>query len=85
MGADSRLLALFYRVVIQAVLMFGSESWALLDAIMRAVDEIHVELLRHITGKRRRRQAYGSWETPVAEGLLQATEMQSSAKRIGRK
>ena len=36
-GADSRVSALLYRAVIQAVLMFGSEYWVLSDATMQVM------------------------------------------------
>ena len=51
-GTDSWVSALFYRSVIHAVLMFRLESWALSDAIMRAVDGSHLGVLRQITRKR---------------------------------
>ena len=50
-GVDNQVSYLFYRVVIQVVLLFGSESWALLDAMMRALESTHVGFICHITGK----------------------------------
>ena len=41
-GVDSQVSALFYRAVIQAVLMFGSESWTLSDVMIREVEGSHI-------------------------------------------
>ena len=51
-GEDIRVSDLFYREVIQAVMLSRSESWAMSDAMMRAIEGTHTRSLRHITGKR---------------------------------
>ena len=66
-GVDIWVSALLYIVVIQAVLMFGSELWVMPDTIMMVVEGAHVGLLCHIVGKWVRRQSDGSWETPASE------------------
>ena len=50
-GAGNRVSDLSYREVIQVVLLFISESWALQETMMRAVEVTHVGFIRHITGK----------------------------------
>ena len=80
-GANNRVSALLYRAVIQAVLLFGLESWALSGATMRAVEGTYVEFLRQITGKQERRQDDREWETPVADEVLRAAGMQSVLMR----
>ena len=50
-GGDSHVSELFYKEVFQSVVLFGSESWALLDAMMRALESTHVGFICHITGK----------------------------------
>ena len=75
---------MFCRAVIQAVLLFGSESWALSDAMMRTVDSTPLGFLCQITGKQARRKSDGSWETPEAEEVLRAMEMQLTTTQIRR-
>ena len=82
-GSCSRLSALFYRVVIQTALLFGSDSWTMSNATMKDVEGTHEGLLFHIKEKQVMRQADGDWETPEAEELLRATGMQSEAEYIG--
>ena len=60
-GSDSWVSDLFYRDVIQAVLLFRSDSRALSDAMVRAVEGTHMEYRWQITGKRARRQTNGNW------------------------
>ena len=64
-GAYSLVSALFYRAVIQEVLLFGSCYWALSDVTIRVVEGIHVEFLMNSTGKRALHQGDGTWGTTV--------------------
>ena len=40
------------------------------DAMMRAVEDTHMGLLRHIKGKQAWNQVDRAWETPEVEELL---------------
>ena len=51
---------LLYMVVTQTVLMLGSESWALSDAMMQMAEGTHMGFLKQITVKRAQRQANGN-------------------------
>ena len=52
---------MFYREVVQAILLYGSEMWVILVAMDKAVEGEHTSLLRYITGKRARRIVDGTW------------------------
>ena len=43
---------MFYRALVQAVLLFGYETWVISEAMEKKVEGIHMGFLRHITGKR---------------------------------
>ena len=45
---------MFYREMVQAILMFGSEKCVLLEATEKKVEGAHTGLLIQITGKRER-------------------------------
>ena len=49
-GEDPILPAKFYRVVVQAVLLFGSETWVLTAAMLEKLEGFHVSFLRQVTG-----------------------------------
>ena len=41
-GEDSHVSDFFYKEVFQSVVLFGSESWALSEAMMQAADGSHM-------------------------------------------
>ena len=50
-GADPLVLAMFYWAVVQAVLIFGDETWFLLEAMSKNLEGVHVGFLKQMTGK----------------------------------
>ena len=58
---------MFYRLLTQAVLLFGWDIWCLSAEMERTVEGIHTRFLRQITGKRARLKADGMWVTHKAE------------------
>ena len=75
-GAEPRVSEIFYRAVVQAILLYGLETWVILTSMERKVDRVHIGVLRQITGKRARQLKYGTWETPGAEGVREAAVTQ---------
>ena len=57
------MVALLYRVVIQAVTLLGLESWVLSKALEKIVEGAHTEFLRKIMGKRAWRMVVVMWVT----------------------
>ena len=51
-GAEPRVSAMFYQEVVQAVLLFGAETWILSEALSRNLEGVHVGFLRHIAEQR---------------------------------
>ena len=45
-GTDIKVLEMFYREVVQAVLLFGSESGVLLSAMVKTVERAHTGFLK---------------------------------------
>ena len=45
------MLAMFYWAVVQAVLIFGDETWFLLEAMSKNLEGVHVGFLKQMTGK----------------------------------
>ena len=50
-GGELKVSEMFYRAVEQAVLIFGSDTWALLAEIEQKVEGTHTCFLRKITGE----------------------------------
>ena len=76
-GAETKVSEIFYRLVVQAILLYRFERWVLLDSMAKRVEGTHTEFLRLITGKRARRLGDGTWEIPGTEGVREASVIQS--------
>ena len=74
---------LLYRAVVQLVLMFESESWALPYEMMQVMEGFHVVLLSQITGKREKQQADKTCDTPEFEEVIRVSGTKSEAEYIG--
>ena len=75
----------FYRTVVQAILLYGSEMWFLLASMANMIEGTHTEFLRMITGKRTKQLGDGTWETPGEEGIREAAVTQSARINIERR
>ena len=76
-GKYTRVEAMFYRKVAQAVLFFDLETWVILEVTERKVEGTYTDFMRHITEMRLRWKAGGRWENPRAEVVLGAAGTQS--------
>ena len=72
-------MASFYRAVVQAVLLYGSEAWVLLASMANSIEETHTELLQMIMGKRLKQLEDETWETPGAEVTREGLGNQSES------
>ena len=54
-------LGKFYCMVVHMVLLFGSETWVLIAALMQKLKSLHVIFLRHMTGKKDRSLGNKTW------------------------
>ena len=59
-GADKRVLGNFFKAVVQAVLLFGAETWVLAPRIERALGGFMHGAACSITGKQPRRGGGGN-------------------------
>ena len=63
-GADARVLGNFFNVVVQAVLLFGEETWVLTPSTERALESFQHRAVRRITGRQLWRWGDRSWTYP---------------------
>ena len=72
-GADKRLLGNFFKMVVQAVLLFGAETWLLTPRIERALENFLQRALVRITGRQPHRGGGGQWTyLPLKEAMQKA-------------
>ena len=83
--ADSRGAAMFYRAVLQSILLYGLKTWFYSAAMYKKTEGSHTGFLRHITGKQAWRMVDRTCETPGAEIVWEAAGTQSAMTFIGRR
>ena len=69
-GANARVMGRFYLAVVQALLLYGSESWAIKRRDMKKLERFHLRAIRHMTGEHIWCGVDG-WEYPNHEGLME--------------
>ena len=67
-GADKRVSGIFFKAVVQQVLLFGAETWVLSPRIERALDSFMHGAARRITWRHPRRGWDVKWFTPSLGG-----------------
>ena len=73
--ADPKVSRAFYTAVMQAVLIFGAETWVLTPRMEKAQNSFQSRVTRKITGRQPRQRKDGSWEYPLQEGVLKEAGM----------
>ena len=71
-GLEPIISAKFYCAVVQAVLLFGLETWLLTAAMMQNLEGVHLGFLGLVTGMKDRRLGYKTWRKEGAYMVLQA-------------
>ena len=51
MGNEYRAREMLYNAVVQTVLLYGSESWVITEAIMKVLEAFHQRIVRRIMDK----------------------------------
>jgi hypothetical protein len=62
--ADKEVMASIYKAVVQAVLLYGSESRVLTSGMLQKLDAFHHRCARYITGQHIRENPDGTWTYP---------------------
>ena len=70
-GGNPRIQGMFYKAIVQSVLLYGVETWVTLSPMMKTLQGFHHRVARGLTRRRARRQN-GVWVYPPVKGTLQA-------------
>ena len=68
-GANAKTMAKFYLTIVQALLLYGSESWVISEKNMRKLESFHKRAVRYMTGSHIRKKGE-EWEYPDHRILL---------------
>ena len=63
-----RARGMVYKAFVQLLFLYGSESWVVMGAILKAIEVFHYLAAIIITGVKRWSTASGKWEVGVAPG-----------------
>ena len=58
-GASAKIMGRFYLAVVQAVLLYGSDSWVINERDWKRLRSFHKRSIRHMTGEHIRKREEG--------------------------
>jgi len=70
-------MAKFYLVAVQAILLYGSETWTLTHQQLQLLETFHHRCLRQIAHKHIHPLPNGEWETLATDTILETTGLKS--------
>jgi hypothetical protein len=81
-GATSSTMAYFYKAVVQAVLLYASESWVLTERTIKALSSFHNRCARFISGDHIRQKPNGEWILPPTAEVLEKCKLRTVKEYI---
>ena len=84
-GATTGTMAYFYKAIVQAVLLYGSESWVLTQKMWKAVESFHNCCARYIAGEHIRQKPNGEWVLPATTRILGQCKLRPVREYIERR
>ena len=82
-NAPPRVCGMFYKATVQAVLLFGSETWALTPTVLRRLEGFHVRAAYRMAAEHRpQRRADGTWTYPATADVLEEVGMHTVEEYI---
>ena len=66
-GANTQVLGIYFKAVIQAVLLFGSKTWTATPCMGQDLGGFHNKVALRIMGQKPQQIMNGSWEYPQFE------------------
>jgi hypothetical protein len=83
--ANPKAMATVYKAVVQAVLLYGSESWVLSLTMEKKLQSFHRRCARYITGQHIRQNPDESWTCPSSSSVLLKAGLWSIQEYIQRR
>ena len=72
----------FYKVTVQAMLLYRSETWSLSLSSMKCLEGFHICAAWRMSGKRPERKEDGSWTYQCSEDVFKATGLKLIAHYV---
>ena len=84
-GAPWSVLGYFYKAVVQAVLLYGSETWTTSKFGLRNLHSFHRRSARYITGTHIRQTEEGNWFFPSMPDVLSRASLYTLDEYIAKR
>ena len=78
-GMKLRGMGYFYKAIVQAILLYCSETWAVTDHHLKQFRSFHSRVGRHLTRHHIRLLEDGTWFCPPTAGVLKDTDYRISS------
>jgi hypothetical protein len=82
-NASPKVCGVFYKATVQAVLLFGSETWKLSPLSLKSLEGFHIRAARCMAGKMPTRNPDGMWTYPSSRDVLKAVGLRTIGHYIG--
>jgi len=82
-NASPKVCGVFYKAVVQAVLLFGSETWKLSPLSLKSLEGFHIRAARRMAGMRPTKNPDGTWTYPSSKAVLKAVGLKPIDHYIG--
>ena len=84
-GADALAMARLYLAVVQAKLLFGSETWVLSERALGRLERFHARCARYIARRHIRKLPDGTWLCPPTNEVLDQCGLSPIATYIAKR
>jgi len=84
-GASRRTMGLFYKATVQAVLLYGAETWVLTQPLRRLLCSFHHRCARYLARMEHTQLEDGTWTSPPSATVCAAVGLQSIETYIKRR
>ncbi len=74
-----RTCGMFYKAIVQAMLLYGSETWSLAPSSVKRLEGFHICAVWQMSGMRPERKVDGSWSYSHSADVLKAAGLQTNA------
>ena len=78
-----KVCGVFYKATLQAVPLFGSETWKLSPPSLKSLEGFHIWAARCMVGKMPTRNLDGTWMYPSSKDVLKAVGLRTIDHYIG--
>jgi hypothetical protein len=82
-NASPKVCGVFYKATVQAVLLFGSETWKLSPLSLKSLEGFHIWAAHRMVGKMPPRNPDGTWTYPSLKDVLKAVGLWTIDHYIG--